>query len=247
MVECLGAATALDDRLALQVRNARRRAARLHRAPGRCRPPAPALDVPLIVEILVALGVASAFAGAVQAWRRNLAKGRREDLRALAARRGWSLTATGGRLGREGALRLAPRGGHAWTVEVRREAGGGLVTEYVADSPRWPGGTLVAAPGPDPIDAGSPVLGPAAAEGAAALAPRPHLDGMTLLADADPAPRVILQDLARALAGWSAPGRPILILSPGGLRLRLGAPIERADRMERFVDLAFDLSRVIGP
>jgi hypothetical protein len=64
--------------------------------------------VPLIVEILVALGLASAVAGVVQAWRRGLANGRREDLRALAARRGWSLTVTGGRLGREGALRLAP-------------------------------------------------------------------------------------------------------------------------------------------
>ncbi len=79
------------------------------------------------------------------------------------------------------------------------------------------------------------------------MVPVPGPDGMVLLADADPARRVILHDLGRALAGWTAPGRPVVILSPDGLRLRLSAPIERADRMEMFVDLAFDLSRVIGP
>ncbi len=237
-----------DDRLAPHARNARRRAARLKRVPGRSPPRPAARDVPLIVEVLLALGLASAFAGAVQAWRRSLANGRREDLRALAARRGWSLTVTGGRLGREGALRLAPRGGHAWTVEVHREADG-LVTEYEADSPRWADGTLVAAPGSDPIDLGPPSrhLRRDAARGALAVVPVPGPDGMVLLADADPARRVILHDLGRALAGWTAPGRPVVILSPDGLRLRLSAPIERADRMEMFVDLAFDLSRVIGP
>ncbi len=205
--------------------------------------------MPLIVEVLLALGLASAVAGAVRAWRRSLADGRRVDLRALAARRGWSLTVTGGRLGREGGLRLAPRGGHAWTVEVRRDARGRLVTEYEADSPRWADGTLVAAHGSDPIDVGFPPrLGaPDPGRGGASLAPAPGPEGMVLLTDADPARRVILQDLGRALAGWTAPGRPVMVLSPDGLRLHLPAPIERADRMEGFVDLAFDLSRTIGP
>jgi hypothetical protein len=133
-------------------------------------------------------------------------------------------------------------------VEVRRDEVGGPLTEYVADSPRWPAGTLVAAPGRDRIDVRSlaGIGGPDAAQ-AAALIPLAGPDGMALLASADPAARVILQDLGRALAGWAAPGRPILVLSPDGLRLRLRAPIERADRMESFVDLALDLSRVMGP
>ena len=42
-------------------------------------------------------------------------------------------------------------------------------------------------------------------------------------------------------------GRPVLILAPEGMRLRLRHTIKRPDQMERFLDLAFELSRLIGP
>lgn len=204
--------------------------------------------MPLILDVIVALGLASAVAGAVQVWRRSLASGRREDLQALAARRGWSLTVTKGRLGREGALRLSSRGGHSWIVVVRREAEG-LVTAFEADSPRWPDGTLIATLAPSAIDlrAFQRTIGLDALPLARTLSPLHDAGGLLVLANASPARRVILEDLARALSGWTAPGCPVLVLSPEGLRLRLRASALRADRMERFVDLAFDLSRVIGP
>jgi hypothetical protein len=76
--------------------------------------------------------------------------------------------------------------------------------------------------------------------------------GVTVLAEGDPAPRVDLQDLGRVMARFvpvaAGPrGRPVLILSPEGMRLRLRHAIKRPDQMERFLDLAFELSRLIGP
>lgn len=204
--------------------------------------------MPLILDVLLAVGLSAAFAGAVRLWRRAVETGRREDLQALAARRGWSLTVTGERLGRGGSLRIASRGGHAWEAEVRADVtAGGVVTEYEADSPRWAEGTLIAyreaadAPGVEPT------IGPDLATRAAGLPRRTEIDSVILLSDADPGLRLIPDDLARAFAGWTAPGTPVLLLGPEGLRLRLRTAIDRADRMERFVDLAFDLSRVIGP
>lgn len=203
--------------------------------------------MPLILDVIVTLGVASVLAGVVRLWRRSLAEGRREDLQALAARRGWSLTVTEERLGREGALRLSPRGGHPWIV-VARKGAVGASTAFEAASPRWREGTLVAAlasPAADPR-ALQRALGHEAARLAQSLRPVPSPQGLLVLSSADPSPRVLLDDLARTLGGWAAPGRPVLVLSPEGLSLRLRGAPPRADRMERLVDLALDLSRVIG-
>ena len=107
-------------------------------------------------------------------------------------------------------------------------------------APNTPGGVAALA-------AALAALGPELARMAQGLAPVPGVEGALLLSDADPSRRMILGDLARVLAGWSGPGRHVLALSPEGLRLTLRGRMDRASRMEAFVDLAFDLSRVIGP
>ena len=200
----------------------------------------------LVIDTLLALGLAAAFGGAVAFWRRAIDDDRQEELRAMAARRGWSLHVGGRGLGRAGTLRLASRGGHAWAVEMRAD-GDGVVTAYEADSPVWPEGTLLAVKGPVEPKGVARALGPELARMAQGLVPVPGVEGALLLSDADPSRRMILGDLARVLAGWSGPGRPVLALSPEGLRLTLRGRMDRASRMEAFVDLAFDLSRVIGP
>jgi hypothetical protein len=199
--------------------------------------------VPILLNVLLALAFAGAVTGAVHLWRRQLVAGRREDLQALAARRGWSLTVTGERLGRAGTLRLTPRGGHPWAAEARPGAGRAAgTTSYDAEEPRWAEGTLVVAAAP------AEELGRLGAD----LGPIPWKGGLTVLADADPTRRVDLGDVARVLGRWQpvaqgGRGAPVMILSPAGLRLSLRHPVARADHMERFVDLAHKLSRIIGP
>lgn len=237
----------------------------------------------ILLNVLLSLAFAGAVGGAVHYWRVQLDTARRDALQALAARRGWALTVTGERLGRAGTLRIAPRGGHPWTIEVRPKAGPLLapVTEYESAEPRWPEGTLilVAAPtdmalepaGEEPEDATATrrtralrdLLGPDLASVAAKLPIRETPEGAIAFADEGSGRRVDLQDLVRALQRWTpAPsgtgwestgwasgprGGPVLILSPEGMRLRLRHPLQRADRMERFADLALDLARLIGP
>ena len=219
--------------------------------------------VALLLNALLSLGFAAAVGGAVHLWRRHMEEARRDDLQALAARRGWALTVTGQRLGRAGTLRMASRGGHPWTVETRAEAvaepgaGPRRATDYEADEPAWAEGTMIVTlAGPEePEDPGDPRarrLGGDLARMAASLARRPAPDAIHVLADADPSLRVDLADLARALAEFrpTAPGDrggPILILSPEGMRLRVRHAVVRADHMERFVDLALALTRLIGP
>lgn len=217
-----------------------------------------------LLNAILSLAFAAAIAGAVHVWRRQMAGARRDDLRALAARRGWSLTEAQEALGRARTLRLAPRGGHPWVAESRpdpQEPSLGR-TVYEAEEPRWAGGTLVAAavaptspglalPSADDGQLLRRLLGAQAAR-LPALGPVVAPEGLVVLADAEPAPRVDLQDLARVLAGWRplAPGdrgAAVLELSPEGMRLTLRHPVARADRMERFIDLAFELSRIIGP
>jgi hypothetical protein len=221
--------------------------------------------VTLVFNILVGLLLAVAMAGVVHLWRMQEAAARREALAAMAARRGWAVTATGGRLGRAGALRIAPRGGLPWILEVGPGAEGGLSTEYRASEPRWAEGIFVAVPlgaarpaglgdaasAPGRARAAIRLLGPEAGA-LASLPPVEAPEGLVLLSDGSPGRRVILSDLARALNAWrplakGETGLPVLVLSPEGMRLRLRHGLSRADHVERFIDLALDLSRVIGP
>ena len=230
----------------------------------------------LLLNLIFSLGFAGAVGGAMHLWRVHLDSARREGMQAVAARRGWALTVTDERLGRVGTLRLVPRGGLPWVAEARPADGrlGGPVTEYEAEEPRWPEGTLVvvaaeaegsrhlqdlsagASSGALPLRhrkrALRELLGENLARLLGQLDPVPGPVGVTVLAVGDPAPRVDLQDLARVMAAFqpvaSGPrGRPVLILSPEGMRLRLRHAVKRPDQMERFLDLAFELSRLIGP
>lgn len=216
----------------------------------------------LLLNLLVSVGFAAAVGAAVRFWRLHIETARREGMQALAAQRGWALTVTGERLGRAGTLRLAPRGGTPWMAEARpKRAPGGPVTEYEAEAPRWPEGTLVVAvvPFPDSREPGVPtepraladLLGEEIAGPIGSLRQVPAPEGVTALSDADPSLRVDMEEIAGVLRGWpsvaSGPqGQPVLILSPSGLRLRLRHPIQRPDQMERFLDLALEMSRRIG-
>jgi hypothetical protein len=217
----------------------------------------------VLVNVLLSVAFAAAVGAAVHYWRLQFQTSRREGMQALAARRGWALTMTGERLGRAGTLRLVPRGGLPWVAETRPEGAtaASAATEYEAEAPRWGDGTLVLAPAaegaeavPDPRAWADRALGPQAASVAPVQALRriEAPPGMVALSDGSPTLRVDLADLAQALRDWppvgSGPrGRPILVLSPSGLRLRVNRPIRRADQMERFLDLALELSRLIGP
>lgn len=222
-----------------------------------------------LLNLIFSVAFAGAVGGAVHLWRAHLDAARREGMQALAARRGWALTVTGERLGRAGTLRLVPRGGLPWIAETRPGTGG-PVTDYEAEEPRWAEGTLIliAAEPQGPIETTPEgtqrsvvlsrervmrdLLGEEVARLAAPLGPVPAPEGLTALAAGDPALRLDLADLGRAMKGFApvasgARGSPVLILSPEGMRLRLRHPIKRPEHMERFLDLALELSRLIGP
>jgi hypothetical protein len=219
--------------------------------------------VTVLLNLLLGLGFVAAVGSAVHFWRIHLDAARQDAMQAVAARRGWALTVTGERLGRTGTLRLVPRGGLPWLAEARpKGAAGGPATSYEAEAPRWAEGTLlmIAAPLPGAAEAGAlpavealrDLLGEETARLAETLRVAPGPEGVAVLSDANPTLRVDLGDLAQALRGWVpvAPGPrglPVLVLSPEGLRLRLRHPIRRPEQMERFLDLALELSRLIGP
>lgn len=207
--------------------------------------------MPTALSLLLWAAFAAAVAGAVHLWRRHEEARRLEDLRALAARRGWSLTVTGERLGQAGSLRLAPRGGNPWVAESRPRppAGEEPATTYEAEEPRWAEGTLVLAPAAMGLSA---LEARAAALGIALPPPVAGPEGILALASAEPGRRADMGDLARAMGAWAPTragprGLPLVVLGPGGLRLALGHAVTRADQAERFVDLAQDLTRLIGP
>ncbi len=212
--------------------------------------------MPFLLNLLLSLGFAIAVGAAVQFWRLHLETARRDGMQALAARRGWALTVSSERLGRAGTLRIVPRGGTPWLAEARpKRAPGGPATEFEAEAPRWSEGTLVMVADrlPEELLPGGlrDLLGDGAARRAGTLRPMPGPEGVTVLADADPSLRVDLGELAGPLRGWSPVtsglrGRPVLVLSPEGLRLRLRHPIQRPEQMDRFLDLALELSRRIG-
>ncbi|EYD76245.1 hypothetical protein Rumeso_02169 [Rubellimicrobium mesophilum DSM 19309] len=224
----------------------------------------------LLLNLIFALAFAGSVGGAVHLWRAHLDSTRRDGMQALAARRGWALTVTGERLGRAGTLRLVPRGGHPWMAEARPAEGrrGGPVTLYEAEEPAWTEGTLVliacapegprdaqpsAEPLPRPREAAlRDLLGEDVARLAGPLEQVPAPEGVTALASGDPSRRLELEDLARVMSAFApvargTRGRPVLILSPEGMRLRLRRALARPEQMERFLDLAFAISRLIGP
>jgi hypothetical protein len=223
--------------------------------------------MPLLLNILLVLAFAGAVGAAVHYWRVQLETARRDGMQALAARRGWALTLTGERLGRAGTLRLVPRGGLPWVAEARpREGSGkGAVTEYEAEAPRWAEGTLILVATPLPATADSAtlsgegreralrdLLGEEVSRLARDLHAVPAAEGVTALSDGNPGLRVDLAALGQALRDWtpvaSGPrGAAVMILSPDGLRLRLRTTLKRPEQMERFLDLALELSRLIGP
>ena len=220
-----------------------------------------------LLNLLLSLGFAAAVAGAIHVWRTQLEAARREGMQALAARRGWALTVTGEGLGRVGTLRIVPRGGLPWIAEVRPKPGraSGFVTDYEAAEPRWLDGTLILIAAEcdlagDADGGGSArreralrdLLGANLARMSGKLSLIEAPAGMTVLADVTPQRRVDLQTVGRALQGWTplakgARGVPVLILSPAGMQLRLRQGLKRPEQMERFLDLAFDLGRLIGP
>jgi hypothetical protein len=220
----------------------------------------------ILLNLLLSLGFAAAVAGAIHVWRTQLETARREGMQALAARRGWALTVTGEGMGRVGTLRIVPRGGLPWIAEVRSKPGRrGFVTDYEAAEPRWLDGTLILIAAEcdlaDDADGGGSarreralqdLLGSNLARMSGKLSLIEAPAGMTVLADVSPQLRVDLQGVGRALQGWSpmaqgARGVPVLILSPAGMQLRLRQGLKRPEQMERFLDLALDLGRLIGP
>ncbi|MBW7921736.1 MAG: hypothetical protein H3C51_06515 [Rubellimicrobium sp.] len=223
-----------------------------------------------VLTILVVAAFLTLAGGVVYLWLRLNQTSRREGLQALAARRGWALNISGEYLGRPGMLRLSPRGGPAWTVETRAlasliesAAAGQQATEYVADEPRWPGGLLILLPPlPAPPAAGDAGRGFDGSEDRAWLAERlgkgfvrtapglfawPAPAGIGLLCTQEPVPRFDPPALARALDLWATghAARPVVVFGPEGLRLHLPEGLRRADQMERFVDLAHELARLL--
>lgn len=223
-----------------------------------------------ILTILV-VAVFLALAGGVgYLWLRLNETSRREALQALAARRGWALTIVEERLGRPGVLRIAPRGGSGWTVETRRSATPSepqhrkaQVTEFLAPEPHWADGLLILGPAlPEGHDAaalaqgmdtpeGRRLIAAMAGPGFAGYAPVlrlwPAPPAITVLASSEPVPRFDLGDLAKLHAGWAgdAHGGPVIVLGRDGLRVHMATGLNRADRMEHFIDFALEAARIL--
>jgi hypothetical protein len=233
----------------------------------------PAL-MPGMVSLVLLVVIAFA-AGAGLVLIQTQSQGRqREAFQALAAQRGWSFNVSEQKLGRPALLRLTSRSGHGWTVVTRHVTSGlpgstqHLASEYESDEPHWSEGHLVISPplppeaqamlaealnSPDSAESQKVVgrlLGEDIARYTAVLRFVPNVANLTLLATHDPPQRPDFGDIAKLMDMWKqqAPGekgRLVLILGPEGMRLRLRHGIKRADQMERFIDLALDLGRML--
>jgi Tfp pilus assembly protein PilV len=213
--------------------------------------------LPRVLIILLVLAVIALAIAVALLWLRLRSATRREAMQALAARRGWSLTLTEGKLGRAALTRLAPRGGTGWQVTARHLAGATLgdgateSTRFETDEPVWADGIIVIVPKaamnqpdtaptlPDPGDDGAPLL-----------QSYPGPDTLRLWATTDPTRRADWQDVAKVLvlSEFTADGSlsfPMVVLGPDGLRLHLARDIKRADRMEAFIDLGLELARIL--
>lgn len=147
-----------------------------------------------------------------------------------------------------------------------------LTTEFVAEDPVWPEGSCVLLPA-DPVQdqqsgqTGGPASGPLRL-GRSRLALQDRVDlaltddvsaqllshaappGLWLQATADPLHRFDLEALAKVLAAWTPlqatlDGQPMIRISPQGFKVQVNHAIRRADQMERFIDFALELIRVI--
>ncbi len=228
-----------------------------------------------LVGGLLAVGTLAVAAYGMVLWMRLYEVRRHAAFEALAARRGWSLSLSGRTLGRPATLRLTARSGPGWQAEARLSSATGdsgpqrRITEWSCDEPRWTEGTLIIGPaipegataiaaqvlthldGPQGRRMLQRLTGGRLGFEAAGLRPIDGPEALTVFATADPRRRVDLADVAKLFDAWqpSRPGddgQPILILSPGGLRLRLRHDTRTADRMEAFIDLALASARTLG-
>ena len=212
-------------------------------------------------------------------WLKQRQTVQREAFQALAARRGWSLTISEQKLGRPAILRLTARSGRGWHCESRLHGGPDhgmpdyLTTEFVAEEPQWPEGSLVLTaatadstvsdpalsdpdapntlrPGKSKLTMADRVSLALKVEEASQLRPYPAPLGLDARATCDPAHQFDLDALAEVLAVWPAQyddtdGQPIIQIGPLGFRVQVNHGMDRADQMESFIDLALNLIRVI--
>ena len=223
-------------------------------------------------SIVLAIGCGAILGAGAVLWLNRQQTLQREAFQALAARRGWSLTISEQKLGRPAILRLTSRSGSGWHAESRLDAGDvkGMpsfrTTEFAAVEPHWPEGCLVLTPGP--ADAEAAPLSATLPQGrsklslearvnlavpsgtAAQLQGFPARPGVTVRATIDPVHRFDLDALAKVMTDWkpqrhSSDGQPVILISAEGFRVRLSHGMRRADQMERFIDFALEVIRVI--
>lgn len=158
-----------------------------------------------------------------------------------------------------------------WSMTIRRQHNNGegisevASTDYTRPEPRWPEGLLVIGP-PLPPEAAAmagmmlammqgpmgekllgKLLGPGLAAQASQLRPLPEVAGATAFASRDPAGRADPAQIADLLATWQSlksgeAGRPILILGPEGMTLRLRHLLKQPAEIEAFADLGAQLA-----
>lgn len=194
-----------------------------------------------------------------------------EALEALAARRGWSLNLTKQSLGHPSILRLTPKSGPAWQVEVRHHPGRGgkpgrSVTLFHAPGTTWDDGLMIIGPsmGAENAEIAGAILRQFDNQVARALLRRvvgqdtgDHIPDLTawdqsethtLFASSDPALRTDLKDLTKVYADWTPmksgeAGQPVMVLNGTGLRTGLGHGLHNAAKLETFIDYAIRLNR----
>lgn len=185
----------------------------------------------------------------------------RKGAAALAARRGWQAALVEETSGKARKLRLS---GPGWRAETRRYVQGEtgtsvFATEFEAPGVPWPGHVVI---GPT-LDGAEAALAARLTGGAAAmslltagemgpLVPRPEATGFggTVFSSSESVPLPDATRLHPLLAAWRRdhPAErqfPIVILGPGGLRLRLRSDLWSVGEMERFADLGLSLAEVL--
>jgi len=171
-------------------------------------------------------------------------------------------------------LRPQAQSQNPWDLTSRRQHndGGGISeiasTDYTRPDPRWPEGLLVIGP-PLPPEAAAmagtmlammqgpmgeavlaKLIGPGLAHQASHLHLLPEVAGATAFASHDPANRADPARIAAGLATWQSlksgeTGRPILILGPDGMRLRLRHQLKTPAEIEAFIDFGATLADVL--